>query len=127
MPYFFDLVRPTTSNVAAGTETTHMWVKTAANQETLGIYGTYGASRFLTAGGGQIHVKDNTGTTASGGTAQTPTPKNRRGSAAAQSVWANDASAITAGATNRWYGRDRSNPAHRCNPGDAKCYQSRRS
>ena len=99
MPYFYDLVRPTTSNATAGTESTHMWGHTAANQETCGIYGAYAASRFLTAGGAQLHVKDNTGTTASLGTAQTPVPKNRRGNPAAQSLWFNDATAITIGTT----------------------------
>jgi hypothetical protein len=99
MPYFYDLNRAETSNASANTVSTHMWVKTVANQETLAIYGVYAASRFATAGGAQLKVAHNTGTTASGGTAQTPAPKNLRGSPAAQSVWANDASAITAGAT----------------------------
>ena len=99
MPYFYDITRATTSNGTAGTETTHLWGHTAANQETVGIYGIYAASRFLTAGGGQLRLKDNTGTTASGGTSTTPVPKNRRGSVAAQSLWLNDASVITAGTT----------------------------
>jgi hypothetical protein len=99
MPYFYDINRQTASNGTANTETTHLWGKTIANQETTAIYGVYAASRFLTAGGGQINVKQNTGTTASGGTGTTPSPKNIRGSVAAQSVWANDASAITPGAT----------------------------
>jgi hypothetical protein len=99
MPFFYDINRQTTSNGTAGNETTHLWGKTVANQETVGIYGVYAASRFLTAGGGQINLKDNTGATASGGTATTPTPTNRRGNPAAQSTWNNDASAITAGAT----------------------------
>lgn len=99
MPYFYDVNRQTTSNGTAGTETTHLRSATVANQETQGIYGVYAASRFLTAGGGQINVKDNTGTAASGGTAQTPRPKNIRGSVAAQSTWFNDATAITAGTT----------------------------
>lgn len=99
MPFFYDINRQTTSNGTAGTETTHLWGKTVANQETVGIYGVYAASRFLTAGGGQINVKTNTGTTASGGTATTPNPSNARGNPAAQSTWDNDATAITAGAT----------------------------
>lgn len=97
MPFFYDINRQTTSNGSAGTETSHLWGKTIANQETTGIYGVYAASRFLTAGGGQINVKHNTGTTASGGTGTTPSPKNLRGNPAAQSVWANDATAITPG------------------------------
>jgi hypothetical protein len=99
MPYFYDFTRATTSNGTAGTETTHIWGKTIANQETTGIYGAYAASRFLTAGGGQLRVKTNTGTTASGTTAQTLTAKNTRGSVAAQSTWFNDGTAITAGTT----------------------------
>src|SRR5207253_1281045 len=39
------------------------------------------------------------GTIASGGTAQTPSPRNLRGSVAAQSSWKNDATAITPGTT----------------------------
>lgn len=99
MPFFYDVSRATTSNGAAGTETTHLWGQTVANQETCGIYGIFAASRFGTAGGGQLRVKDNTGTAASGGTATTPTPKNRRGNPVAQSAWKNDASAIVAGGT----------------------------
>ena len=99
MPFFYDINRQTTSNGTAGTETTHLWGQTVANQETAGIYGIYAASRFLTAGGGQINLKDNTGTVASGGTATTPTAKNRRGNPAAQSTWKNDATAITPGTT----------------------------
>ena len=57
------------------------------------------APRFATAGGAQLRFKDNTGTVASGGTAQTPIPKNRRGNPAAQSAWKNDATAITPGGT----------------------------
>lgn len=99
MPFFYDLNRQTTSNGTANTETTHMWGNTVASQETVGIYGVYGSSRFLTAGGGQLNFKDNSGTTASGGTTQTPRPKNIRGNPAAQSAWKNDATAITAGTT----------------------------
>lgn len=99
MPFFYDISRATTSNGSANTETTHLWGTTVANQETVGIYGIYAASRFATAGGGQLRLKDNTGTVASGGTATTPTPKNRRGNPAAQSAWKNDATAITPGAT----------------------------
>lgn len=99
MPFFYDLNKATTTNSSAGSESTHMWAKTAANQETLGIYGLYAASRFGTAGGSQLRLKTNTGTTASGGTAQTPTAKNLRGNPSAQSTWANDVSAITAGTT----------------------------
>lgn len=99
MPIYYDVVRATTTNGSAGTESSVLWGKTAANQETVGISGVYIASRFGTAGGAQIRMKDNTGTTASGGTGQTPAPRNRRAAPAAQSVWANDATAITPGAT----------------------------
>src|SRR5574337_2123023 len=99
MPFYYDLNRALTSNGSANTESTHFWGKTAANQETVALKGVYCASRFATAGGAQIRVKPNTSTTASGGTSQTPQPANLRGEVAAQSVWANDATAITAGAT----------------------------
>lgn len=101
MPFFYDITRATTSNGSANTETSHLWGTTVANQETLAIYGVFAASRFATAGGGQLRVKTNTtgGTVASGGTATTPTPKNARGSVAAQSSWKNDATAITPGTT----------------------------
>ena len=99
MPFFYDISRATTSNGSANTESSHLWGTTVANQETVTIFGLYGASRFATAGGGQLRLKDNTGTIASGGTATTPTPKNRRGNPAAQSTWKNDATAITPGTT----------------------------
>ena len=99
MPYFYDLNRLTTSNGTPNTETVHLWGVTAANQETTGIYGFYCAARFNTAGGGTIRMKECTATIATGGTTQTAKPKNRRGSAAAQSVWKDDTTAITAGGT----------------------------
>lgn len=98
-PFFYDLNRAETSNVSANAESTHFWGKTAANQETCGIYGLYAASRFATAGGAQLRLKSNTGSTATGGTGQTPTPKNLRGNPAAQSIWANDGATITNGTT----------------------------
>jgi hypothetical protein len=96
---FYDINRATTSNGSANTETSHLWVVTVANQETLSLMGVYAAARFATAGGGQLNTKFNTGTIASGGTAQTPQPKNLRSAPAAQSTWKNDATAITAGTT----------------------------
>jgi len=99
LPFFYDLNRAETTNGSANTVSTHFWGKTAANQETVGIYGLYAASRFATAGGAQLRLSHNTGTTASGGTAQTPAPKNLRGNPAAQSSWSNDGAAITAGTT----------------------------
>jgi hypothetical protein len=99
MPYYYDLNRPLTSNATPGTENTHFWGKTAANQETVGISQIIAAGRFGTAGGAQIRLKQNTGTTASGGTVQTALPRNMRGDPAAQSIWANDATAITNGTT----------------------------
>jgi hypothetical protein len=96
---FYDINRATTSNGSANTETSHLWVTTVANQETLSLMGVYAAARFATAGGAQLNTKFNTGTIASGGTSQTPQPKNIRSAPAAQSTWKNDASAITAGTT----------------------------
>lgn len=99
MPFYYDVDRAITTNGSAGTESTHLWGTTIANQETVGVSGFYCASRFGTAGGAQLRIKTNTGTVASGGTATTPTKRNLRGSPAAQSVWANDATTITAGTT----------------------------
>ena len=97
---FYDMNRAITTNGSANTESTHLWGKTVANQETVQIVGIYAASRFATAGGGQIRLKDNTGSTASGGTTTTSVvPKNRRAAPTVQSVWANDGTAITPGAT----------------------------
>jgi hypothetical protein len=96
---FYDLERSVTTNGSSGAESTHLWGTTAANQETAFISGLYVASRFGTAGGAQLRLKDNSGTIASGGTAQTPRPRNLRSGPAAQSTWKNDATAITNGAT----------------------------
>jgi hypothetical protein len=96
---FYDVQRSTSTNGSANTESSHLWGTTVANQEPVSIIGAYAAARFATAGGGQLRIKDNTGTVASGGTAQVPTPKNRRSAPAAQSAWKSDASAITAGTT----------------------------
>ena len=99
MPFYYDVNRITATAASGGTEASHLWVKTAANQETVGISGLYVSGRGGTAGGATVRLKHNTGTTASGGTAQTPAPRNLRGAPAAQSIWANDATAITAGGT----------------------------
>lgn len=99
MPFYYDINRATSTNASANTESTHLWGTTVANQETVGIYGIYATARSNTAGGASLRLKDNTGTVASLGTSTTPTPKNRRGNPAAQSLWKNDASAITIGTT----------------------------
>jgi hypothetical protein len=99
MPFYYDVVRSVTTNASGGTESPHLYAKTIANQETVGISGVYMASRFGTAGGAIMRVKTNSGTTVSGGTAQTPFARNIRGSVAAQSTWFNDATAITVGTT----------------------------
>lgn len=98
-PFFYDLNRAETTNASGNTESTHFYGKTVANQETVGIYGLFAASRFATAGGAQLRVKTNTGVVASGGTSQTPFPKNSRGNPAAQSTWFNDGATITVGTT----------------------------
>jgi hypothetical protein len=99
LPFYYDINRAETSSGSAGTEATHFYAKTVANQETAAIKGIFVASRFGTAGGGQFRVKTNTGTAASGGSSQTPAPRNIRGNPAAQTTWFNDATAITAGTT----------------------------
>lgn len=97
MPFYYDIARATATNGTANTETSHLAGKTVASQETVGIYGIYATARSNTAGGASLRLKDNTGTVFSGGTATTPTAKNRRGNPAAQSTWVNDATAITPG------------------------------
>lgn len=99
MPFYYDINRATTTNGTANTESTHLAGKTVANQETVSIFGIYATARSNTAGGATLRLKDNTGTVFSGGTATTPTAKNRRGNPAAQSTWVNDATAITVGTT----------------------------
>jgi hypothetical protein len=99
LPFYYDFVRVTATAASGGTETTHLWGLSVANQETVGISGLYCSGRGGTAGGGTLRLKHNTGTIASGGTSQTPAARNLRGSVAAQSTWKNDATAITAGTT----------------------------
>jgi hypothetical protein len=99
LPYYYDLNRITATNASGGVENSHLWGLTVANQETVGISGLYVSGRGGTAGGATVRLKHNTGTVASGGTAQTPAPRNLRGNVAAQSTWKNDATAITAGTT----------------------------
>jgi hypothetical protein len=98
MPFYDVPTYAATTNASAGTETTQMWAHTATSEETVSVTGLYAASRFGTAGGCQLRAKTNTGTTASGGTGSTPTPRNAR-LPAAGSTWANGATAITPGAT----------------------------
>src|SRR5690348_3059557 len=93
--FYYDLVRSTTST---GSEATHLWGKTVANQQTVGIAALSVAARGSASGGGQCRLKTNTGTIASGGTGQTPAPANLR-QPAADSVWANDGTTITPGTT----------------------------
>ena len=96
MPYY-DVYRASTTNASGGTENTHAWAKTIANQESVYIKALYINARFGTAGGGQMRIKTNTGTVASLGTANTPGVKNIRSAVAAQSTWFDDTSAITVG------------------------------
>jgi hypothetical protein len=98
MTFYYDLNKALTTHVTPGTEITHWWAQTVANQESAGISGLYAAARFGTAGGAQLRLKHNVGTVASGGTARTPAPKNFR-LPAAQTAWKDDVSAITPGGT----------------------------
>jgi hypothetical protein len=97
MPYFYDLEFGFTVTTA---ETTQMAGKQVAAGSVLGIYGLMMNARSLTAGGASGRTKTNTagGTVFSGGTAQTPTPKEPR-APAAQSTWVNGGTAITPGTT----------------------------
>src|SRR5258708_15029611 len=74
--------------------------KNRAAGSVLGLSGVICAARSLTAGGMTVQTKTNTagGTVFSGGTAQTPTPKEPR-APAAQSTWVNGGTTITPGTT----------------------------
>jgi hypothetical protein len=97
MPFYYDINRPSTTNASSATENQELWVKTGAVYDAA-IKAIYASARFNTAGGGTFRAKFNTGTTASGGSAQTPSPRNLRGPAAT-TVWANAGTSITPGAT----------------------------
>jgi hypothetical protein len=95
MPLYYDLTRSVTSTAS---EATHYRILTTTQQETLRLVGLYGGMRSGAAGGGQLRLYTNTGTAASGGTAQTPAPRNLRLTAAQFQAF-NDATAITPGTT----------------------------
>src|SRR5260370_31406514 len=99
MPYFYDMNFVATQS-AAGTPQNQLAGKQVAAGATVGLYGLMAAARSLTAGGGTLQTLTNTagGTVFSGGTAQTPTPKNAR-APAAQSTWVNGGVAIVSGTT----------------------------
>lgn len=99
MPFCYDTNYAINTGGSAGTEVSQLWAHTINNQETVSLLGVYVAAQFGTAGGAQLRVKTNTGTIASGGSGVVPTPKNLRGSVAAQSLWYNATTAISAGAT----------------------------
>jgi hypothetical protein len=95
---FYDVTRSTSTNGTTLTTSTHLWALTAANQETVGIMGVFATARASSAGGATLNVLTNSGTIASGGTANTPGIKNQR-LPAAVSTWKDDTSAITPGTT----------------------------
>lgn len=105
MPLYYDVVRATSTNGTTLTETTHLWAHTLAQAAAsvsldVAIKQVAVTARSGTAGGGTVRCKYNSGAVASGGTAQTPGQRGGgRASLVASSVWANDASAITAGGT----------------------------
>jgi hypothetical protein len=105
MPLYYDVTKACTTNGTGNTETTHLWGKTAANQETATILAVYPhAYNFGTSGSGGVRMKTNTGTTASGGNTTglngaNGVAKNLRYGVAAGMTWAGDGAAITAGAT----------------------------
>lgn len=99
MPFYYDIVRATTTNVTPATESQHLRVATVANQDTCTLRALYGNARNTAAGGLSIRLKSNTGTAGSGGTAQTPGVKAVRGAVAAQTTVFNDATALTPGTT----------------------------
>lgn len=99
MPFYYDVNYAFTTNGTLNTESTHMYAKTVANQESAKITGIYPNARMSTAGGAQLRVKTNTGTSASGGTASTPAAKYARPAFAAQTTFFNDGTAITVGGT----------------------------
>lgn len=100
MPYFYDLEYSAVAVPIGTSEASVIAGKQVAAGATLGLYGFMCNARSLTAGGGSARTKTNTagGTVFSGGTAQTPAPKEPR-APAAQSTWVNGATAITPGTT----------------------------
>ena len=93
MPLYYDINVGGTPNAGTpgltiGTnESTFLWGKTVANQETVGIAGFYMASKFGTAGGAQARLKDNAGATAANGISQVPRARNLRYLVVCLSLW----------------------------------------
>lgn len=97
MPFYYTVVRETSTNGTTQTLSTHLRGVTISNQETVSIVGLYGVGRHGTAGGGYI-FGIRPATAGTGGTAQTPSEANPR-TPAAQSTWTDDTTAITPGGT----------------------------
>ena len=97
MPFYYDTVYVTATNGTTATEQTEIWGKTGAVYDAA-IKAIYAAARFNTAGGATVRAKSNTGTTASGGSAQAASARNSRGPAATV-TWLNKGTAITNGTT----------------------------
>src|SRR5260370_40778191 len=102
MPYFYDLEFSATQTTAS-TPQTQMAGKNVAAGSVLGLYGGICAARSLTAGVMALFTKTNTagGTVFSGGTAQTPTPKEPR-APLARNTCANAGTATAAGGQLRF-------------------------
>lgn len=97
IPYYYDVVRTTATNGSGATDSDHLHFLTVANQESAQIRGIYGSARSGTGGGMSLRLIT-AATPGSGGTAQTPQPRNSRSPAADLTV-ANDATSLTPGGT----------------------------
>lgn len=93
-PLYYDIKRQGTATTSSST---HLYMKTVANQETARITGVYAAIQASgTVGGGIARLQDNIGTTASGGGPIVPTPRNRRLAVASTTAF-DDSLSITPG------------------------------
>lgn len=96
MPYYYDVYRAHTTNSSANTCSWAIRLLTVANQPTMKIVGLIAASRFGTAGGGQIRLRTTATNTDGGGTSYTPAKRNSSNPTVNTTAFT-DATAITAG------------------------------
>ena len=85
-PFFYEIQKSITSNGSANTESDHLRLLTAANQETAKIVGLYAGARHGTAGGAQMRFKTFS-TASTTGTATTPAKRHPSNPAAATTAF----------------------------------------
>jgi hypothetical protein len=97
MPMFYDYNRSFTTSGSGNTEVIELGITPGAL--IMGIYGLYGACRFLTAGGAQLKLKSNTGSAFGGGSASITWNKKNTSNPTAVTTAKDGGTAITAGGT----------------------------